>query len=221
MSSPLRAEERVRPNLDLDQCVAGLTPRPRRALAFQAQHLPVRHALGDGDVEHAAVRHGHPLLGAGSGLQEVDFQRVAHVAAAGTKRAVALAPPGPATAEQVRKDIAEAEILVLPRPAGTAAERSPARIGALVAPARLAVGIDLAAIVLLALGRIADDVVGARDLLEALLRGGTIARIEVGMQLLGELAVLPANILVRRITRHTQHLVGVLGHLASPSRPAT
>jgi hypothetical protein len=93
---------------------------------------------------------------------------------------------------------------------------------AIAAAARqIAETVDLAAIVLLALHRIADDVVGGGHLLEALFRCGGIARIEIGMQLLGQLAIDAANLLVRRVARHAQYLVGVLGHLvASPSSPA-
>ena len=200
---------------------ASLPRRAGRALALQAQHLPVRYALGDREVEHPAVRHGHPLLGARGGFQEVDLQRVAHVAAARGEGPVRLSPAR-APPEEVGEDVAEAEVVAGPAAAGAPAERpGSARVRALEAAAGLAVGVDLAAVVLLALHRIADDVVGGGDLLEPLLGGGLVDRIEIGMQLLGQLAIGAANLFVRRVARHAQHLVGVLGHLvASPSSPA-
>src|SRR5581483_4049260 len=129
------------------------------------------------------------------------------------QRAVGL-PPAEAAAEEIREDVTEAGFI----PAsgtGTPAER--ARAGVRPRPARLAVGVDLAMVVLPALHRVADDVVGGRDLLEPLLRRAAVAGIDVGMQLLGQLAIGPANLLVGRIARHSQHLVGVLGHIPSPS----
>ncbi len=81
------AEEGVRAHLDLDQRVAGLRPRgPRRAPALEAQHLAVRHALGHREIERAAVGQRHALLGAGGRLDEIDFERVAHVVAARHER---------------------------------------------------------------------------------------------------------------------------------------
>src|SRR5487761_2303052 len=71
-------------------------------------------------------------------------------------------------------------------------------------------------VVLLALGVVAQHVVGDRDLLEALLGAG----IGVGVQLLGELAVGASDLLVRGARAQAQHLVVVLleplafGHLA-------
>jgi len=129
----------------------------------------------------------------------------------------------PATStEEIGKDIAEPEFLAMTGAAGAAAERSAsARLRTLIAAPRLAIGVDLAPVVLLALHRIADDVVGGGHFLETLFRRGGIARIEIGMQLLGQLAIDAANLLVRRVARHAQYLVGVLGHLVvSPSSPA-
>ena len=61
-------------------------------------------------------------------------------------------------------------------------------------------------VVLLALGRVAEHVVGGRDLLEAVLG----ARVGVGVVLLGQLAVGLADLLVGRRVGHPEHLVVVL-----------
>src|SRR5690606_1931529 len=64
-------------------------------------------------------------------------------------------------------------------------------------------------VVLLALGLVADDVVGGGDLLEALLGGG-VTRVGVGVQLAGELAVGARDLLRRRRLRDAEDLVVVL-----------
>src|SRR5262249_44698287 len=120
-----------------------------------------------------------------------------------------------AAAEEIGKEVAEPEVLA----AGSArapAER-PAGVRTLIGATRLAVGVDLAAVVLAALRRVADDVVGRRNALEALLRARPVAGIEIGMQLLGELTVGAADLLIRRVTRHAKHRIGVFGHLRRPS----
>jgi hypothetical protein len=144
------------------------------------------------------------------------MEGVAHVAAAGREGAAGVAARRPSAPEEVGEDVAEAELLATRGRAGTSAEGSAAGIGTLVAAPRLAVGVDLAPVVLLALLGVADDVVGGGNLLELLLGGVAVGRVQVGMQLLGELAVDAANLLVGRIARHAQHLVGVLGHLQLP-----
>ena len=68
---------------------ASLPRAPGEPLPFSPQHLAVRYALRHREIEHPAIRHGHPLLGARGSFQEVDLQRVAHVAAA---RGVGLSP---------------------------------------------------------------------------------------------------------------------------------
>ena len=89
-------------------------------------------------------------------------------------------------------------------------------MGPLIGSPLLAVGIDFAAVVLLTLGGVADDLVGRGNLLEPLLRGSPIGRIEVGVQLLGKLAVGTTDIVIRRVPLNAQHLVGVFGHLQLP-----
>jgi hypothetical protein len=70
--------------------------------------------------------------------------------------------------------------------------------------------VDLAGIIALALLRLADDVVGGVDLLEALLRL-RLARIEIGMRLLGGLAIGLADVVLAGVGRHAQRLVEI-GH---------
>ena len=80
-------------------------------------------------------------------------------------------------------------------------------------PLRLTLGtrlVDLAGVIALALVRIADDVVGRVDLLEALFRLW-LARIEIGMRLLGGLAVGLADVVLASVGRHAQRLIGI-GH---------
>src|SRR5262249_44836733 len=79
----------------------------------------------------------------------------------------------------------------------------------------LARGVDLAPIVLLALLRVADNAIGVGDLLEALLGGAAVGGVEIGVQLLGELAVGATNVVLGSGPRHAQHHVGVVGHPCS------
>ena len=70
--------------------------------------------------------------------------------------------------------------------------------------------VDLTSIIALALVRIADDIVGSIDLLEVLVRL-RLARIEIGMRLLGRLAVSRADIVLAGVGSHAQRLVWI-GH---------
>ena len=70
-------------------------------------------------------------------------------------------------------------------------------------PGGTVVGIEAELIVHLALLRVAQDVVGFLDLLEALL-GGFVAGIQVGMILARQLAVRLADIVVLGIARDAQ-----------------
>src|SRR5574337_1378884 len=87
-----------------------------------------------------------------------------------------------------------------------------ARVFAIVAALRRrllsARGVDLPRVVAPALVWVGEDVVGGRDLLEPLL-GALVARIEIGMQLLGEPTVGLADLLGRRGFRDAEHLIGV------------
>ena len=72
----------------------------------------------------------------------------------------------------------------------------------------LAAGVDLAAVVAAALVRVGEDVVGGRDLLEAV--GDLLVRIEVGVQLLGELAVAPLDLVLAGLAADAEHGVEVV-----------
>src|SRR4029078_5451677 len=101
------------------------------------------------------------------------------------------AASGPAPlAEQIAEQIAECANVLVARGRAIARALLAAGIFAVVAllPPLLATGVDLAAVVTPALLLVADDVVSGRDLLELLL-GRLVARIEIGVQLLGQLAV--------------------------------
>ena len=155
-------------------------------------------------------------------LQEVDLQAVACVPAANTERAARLPAP-PHGAEQVGKDVAETEVVAArasPAPACPASRRAAAGVGAVETAPRLAGRVDLAAVELLALLGIADDLVGRRHLLEPLFRGGAIGRIEVGVQLLGELAIGAADVVLARGARHAQNQIGIFGHRCAHPSPS-
>src|SRR5262249_62233127 len=71
------------------------------------------------------------------------------------------------------------------------------------------------AVVLLPLLRVGEDVVGALDLLEALLRGG-VARIRVRVVLARELAVRLLDLVLARRSRDAEGLVQVLNGCQRP-----
>jgi len=84
------------------------------------------------------------------------------------------------------------------------------RIAAAVAAHDLtAVGVDLAGVELAALFRIAQQIEGPAEALEALL-GGLVALVGVGVVLLGQLAERLADLVRARATLHTQFLIGIL-----------
>src|SRR5690606_9293870 len=89
------------------KCVAVLaSAKPRGALTLEAQHLPVSNTFGHGQIERAALGHGHPLLRAADGFHEVDVERIADILATQAETWTARA----ATAEEVREDIGNAGI---------------------------------------------------------------------------------------------------------------
>jgi hypothetical protein len=120
------------------------------------------------------------------------------------------AAPGAAGALALVEEVAEhppevAEVGAVEVEAG-AAGRAPATAGreAHRTGAELA---DL--VVLLALGLVADHVVGGRDLLEAGL-GGVVAGVGIGVELARQLAVRLGDVLGGRRLGHAEHLVEVL-----------
>jgi hypothetical protein len=128
-------------------------------------------------------------------------------------RAGAGAALGRAPAEQVRQDVAEV--------AGVeAAEAALARAGA---GARASAGAeeDAAAVVLLALVGVAQDVVGRLDLLEALLGRGVV-RVAVRVVLAGQFAVGLLDVVGRRLAVDAQDRIWIsLRHRASYAATTT
>ena len=178
------------------------------ALAARAD-LGRRARLGAGAVAGRAAlrgRDGERDLRALDRLLEGDRDLGLEVAAAlgagaaraGAPRAAAAA----AAAEEVGEDVARSEPASKP-PAPPPPGPPPAN--------------DAAAVVLLALVGVAEDVVGRRDLLEALL-GLLVARVAVRVVLARELAVGLLDLVRRRLLVDAEDLVEVaLGHVA-PSR---
>ena len=100
---------------------------------------------------------------------------------------------------------------------GSCALRPPARPrgGGGAIAALVALLVDLAAIVAGALVLVGQDVVGAGQPLEALL-GPLVARIDVGMQLLGELAVGGLQLGLAGPFGNAQHFVEIIAHWSTP-----
>src|SRR5262249_37696763 len=80
-------------------------------------------------------------------------------------------------------------------------------------------GVDLASVEARALLGIADDVVGGGNALEPL-RGLGITRVQIGMELLGELAIGRADLVLRGVPFHSQGLIRILGHSSPHASPA-
>src|SRR6185312_8851582 len=126
------------------------------------------------------------------------------------------AASGPAPlAEQIAEQIAEGANVLVARGRAIARALIAASIFAVVALLRplLAAGVDLAAVVAPALLLVADDVVSGGDLLE-LLFGRLVARIEIGVQLLGELAIGLGDVGAAGRLRHAQDGIGIVCHLS-------
>ncbi len=126
-----------------------------------------------------------------------------------------MSPKPPAPAPPPRNYRAAAGIL---RPPGEVLEvAAAAETGAWTAAsartfepleARLALGIDLAAVERLALVRLAQQLMGGADLGELARRLGVVL-VGVGMQLLGKLPERLLDVVLARRPRHPQDLVGV------------
>jgi hypothetical protein len=174
------------------------------ALAGEADPGPLLDALGKLDVDCLAALKGDALGFERRGILERDRKPVGDVgaflrrrlarAAAAEAAEAAPALPG-AAAEQSFENVGQVDLLAaaeIPRAAGAAPETAgrPARMAGAEAERRLgiAVLVDLAAIILGALGLVGEDVVGAGDGGETF-RGLGVALVLVGMQLLGELAI--------------------------------
>ncbi len=197
-------------------------------MALQPQHLAVHGALGDVHVDDAAVREADPLLGAPNGVLQVDVELGAHIRAPLVllEATEAAAEPAPAAAallaapaEHLAQDVVEVDPLELgagaleaiAEAAWTASGMTAAEAAHGLAPVR----VDLAAVELLALLIVTKDVEGCADPLEPLL-GLAVARVLVGVQLLGELAEGLADLLGGRAAGHAQLLIWILRQRQGP-----
>src|SRR4249919_979186 len=164
---------------------AGDRARPGFGSAAAAGHAPF------------GLRHGHLDLRSVHRLVEAEADLGFQVAPASLLR---LRPPAPAAAEEVGEDVADVEA------ARATAERTPAAGRAAEAaehaPAR---------VVLLALLGVREHVVGALNLLEALLRLGVVG-VAVGVVSPGELPVRLLDLLVGRPLGDAQNFVEILCH---------
>ncbi len=211
MSSPSRGEQRVCPDSDGHQGIARrLSADPGSALALEAQDAAVAGAGGNGEIQDLAVRHGDAALGAVGGVQELHLHLVVQVGPTPAAPTTA----GPASAEEIGKEIRHVgEILVS---GGTVIALAPVRLGivaieSMLGPLR-AGGVDFAAVVAGPLLRIVQEVVGGGDLLEALF-GRAVAGVEIGVQLLGELAVGLLDVALRSGLFDAENAVGIVRHL--------
>ena len=190
------------------------------ALAARA-HLGRGAGLGAGAAARPAGlghRHLQRDLRALDRLLEAQRDLGLEVAAAlgarsrGARRASSRTPrpaPPAAAAEQVGEDVRErARVEAAARAAGA---RRPGAAGERVEPA---------AVVLLALLRVAEHVVGVLDLLEALLGLG-VAGVAVGVVLAHELAVRLLDLLRRRLLVDAEDLVEVRRHRSSYAATTT
>lgn len=191
---------------DLDQGIAGRTfAKSRPALAGQAQDLPVFEPGRNGHVQGAAIRQGEPPHGAERGGQEIDAERITRVRALG----VEIGAGAPA------EGLGEDPVQVLGIEGLLGPVLGPARVVAEVAieltcgRLLLARGVDLAPIEAGALLRIGQQGIGRGDRLETLF-GFLLARIEVGVMQLGELAIARPDLRLRRGSRYAQQFIGII-----------
>src|SRR5690606_22077318 len=132
------------------------------------------------------------------GVLEVEREVGAQIGAAA--RADTAAPTAAAPAEHLAAQVGPVAALHV-----ADVEREPA--GASARTAERTHPADL--VVLLALGLVAEHVVGGRDLLEALLGGG-VTRVLVGVELARELPVRLGDVLLRGVGTDAEQLVVVL-----------
>jgi hypothetical protein len=152
------------------------------------------------------------------GIEEVDLERISDVLRRHPKGSALAAAAAKQICNDVGVEIRPAIALSRRERTTTAVPRAGLGLGILAVKVslRLPLGsglVDLAGIVALTLVRIANDVVGRIDFLEALLCLG-LGGVEIGMRLLGSLAVGLANVVLTCVGRHAQRLIGS-GHVVS------
>src|SRR3954453_11554571 len=219
----------MRRDVDGDQEIARAMARRRLALSLQPDLLTGGDAGWNLDIELLAARQPDAFFGALDRLLQrhrhgnAEIEVEPNAAGIEFKLAAAGACATRGTAEHAVQDVFKATTAHAAGPSAAAAEGvglKAARAGTATRIAAgkalepwLAFGIDLAAVELLALVLVADDLVGRIDFGKA--RGGLrIVLVVVWVVLLGELAI---GVLDRRSAgapRHPQDLIGV----AHPSR---
>ena len=211
-------EDRVRLHRHLDEGIAGRrAAAARQALALQAQGLAGVGAGRQLHVQRLAVGQLQALLGAEHRFQERHAHLIADIGALQLDRC----RRGPCRSRRSRRTgrrrirssstskpkLRAAALLRRPPPGRTAGI---ARTRAAGRSRRSRRGRICAA-----WSAIAQEIVGGGGLLELRL-DLLVAGIEVGVQLLGELAIGALDVLVARAARHAQDFVRI-GHVTSPS----
>ena len=211
----LADEEGVRVDVDLQIGVAfRAAVEAETPLALKSKGLTVLHALRDRHVECLAVGKLDPLAHAGCRIQETDLHAVVHVGAAllGSAAATGLAVAATeGAAKQIGENLVGCEVLIECEAAVLVAAGSPGfRIVAIEAALRrfLAAGVDLSGIEAFAFVGIAQDSVGLRNLLEALFDLG-VARIEIWMQFLSQLAISCLDLVLAGAASNAQRFVRI------------
>ena len=154
------------------------------------------------------------------GVFEVDVEPRTHVRplGRGAAEAAATAKAAAAPAKHLAQDVVQvdtvelgagaAEAVLRARPAATTAETAAVE-RVIAARGVTPIGVDLAAVELLALVLVADQVEGGGDAFELLL-GGLVALVLVGVVLFGQLAEGATDLVRAGRARHAEFLIGVL-----------
>jgi len=198
-------------DLDHDDPVA-IAASAGMAFVLEAHHRPVLDPRGELEVDGLAIGEGNALVAPGGSLGEGHREPVLDIRAAlgrGRRGLATKAAPRTglllrvlASAEQTLEQVAKidfvsavaAEIAAISRPAaGASAISAAAPVTGPSAHARkgiggIAVSVDLAPVILRALGLVRQQIIGARHFGEFLRRVGLVL-VAIGMQLLGELAI--------------------------------
>ena len=197
----------MRLDQDLDQRITQLgAAKAWHALALEPHHLTCLDPRRNGHVEGAAVWERDAFLGAVHRLEEIDLEPVLRVLSAHGEALTAGAARTASSAEQIAEQIGEAAKILVTGSRAVARSILPAGIFAIVTLLRtlLPARVDLASVIAAPLLGIAKNVVGGSHLLEFVL-GRLVSRIEVGMQLLGELAIGLGDVLSLRGARHAEN----------------
>src|ERR1051326_3036179 len=191
----LAAKKGMRRDMPPDQRIARrAAAKARTAFALEAQDLAFLDAGRDRDVEPFVRRQGQALLAAGRRRDEVDGQRVVAVGA-GHRKALAASPargttaraaPPPAAAKHLEQVIEIADI-------------------------HLALGLVFPALRPLGMRPIGiARPLGAALVNLAAVVAGRLPRVQIGVKLLGELAVRLADLVGGGVRLDAEHLIGGL-----------